>query len=150
MPTGRKVGIATHNNTSYDSCRTACRLHGLSRAWFANSTVYIRDACVYTYKRVHDNCRVNVYKIKPGIERVQALADISCSAPFCRSNETRSPIANPSNTTPRTISPTKFPYHSLNFHRGPCSSVGMRRGTDRHTDGRDQYTFRLTRNATIV
>jgi len=21
--------------------------------------------------------------------------------------------------------------------------VGMRRGTDRHTDGRDQYTFRL-------
>jgi len=40
---------------------------------------------------------------------------------------------------------------------GPCSSVGMRRGTvtykhtDRHTDARDQYTFRVvydSRNVT--
>jgi len=28
------------------------------------------------------------------------------------------------------------PYHSPKLHPGPCSSVGMRRGTDRHTDGR--------------
>jgi len=41
--------------------------------------------------------------------------------------------------------------HPLPFpklHLGPCSSegtsVGMRRGTDRHTDGHDQYTFLLS------
>jgi len=26
------------------------------------------------------------------------------------------------------------PYHSPKLHPGPCSSVGMRRGTDRQTD----------------
>ena len=34
-------------------------------------------------------------------------------------------------------------YHSPKLHPGPCSSVGMRRGADRHTDGRGQYTFCL-------
>jgi len=34
-------------------------------------------------------------KVKPGIERVQALADISHSALCCHSNETCSPIVNP-------------------------------------------------------
>jgi len=29
------------------------------------------------------------------------------------------------------------------FDPGPCSSVGMRPGSDRHTNGRDHYTFRL-------
>jgi len=40
--------------------------------------------------------------------------------------------------------------HPLPFpklHPGPCSSVGMRRGTgtqtDRHRDGRDHHTFRV-------
>jgi len=36
--------------------------------------------------------------IKPGIERVQALADISRSALCCHSNETRASIANPPNS----------------------------------------------------
>jgi len=58
---------------------------------------------------------------EPGREQVQALADISRSAVRCHSNETCAPI----------------------LYLGPCSSVGMRRGTDRHTDGRDHYTFRL-------
>jgi len=31
---------------------------------------------------------------KPGIQRVQAFADISCSAICCHSNKTRAPIAN--------------------------------------------------------
>jgi len=35
---------------------------------------------------------------KPGIERVQALADISRSAICCHSNETRAQIANPPNS----------------------------------------------------
>jgi len=32
------------------------------------------------------------------------------------------------------------PHHSPKLHPGPCSSVGMRRGTVRHTDTRDQCT----------
>ena len=79
---------------------------------------------------------------KPGIERVQALADISRSALCCHSNETRAPIANPQkNSTTRG-----YPKHSANLHPGPCNS-GMWRRTDtqthRHTDGRDHYTLRL-------
>ena len=37
--------------------------------------------------------------------------------------------------------PAPLPFPKL--HLGPCSSVGMWRGTHRQTDGRDQYTFRL-------
>jgi len=55
--------------------------------------------------------RRHFHKCKPGIQREQALADISRSALCCHSNETRAPIANP----------------------GPCSSMGMRRGTDKQT-----------------
>jgi len=43
---------------------------------------------------------------KPGIERVQALADISRSALCCHSNETRAPIANPPNNAQREGTPT--------------------------------------------
>jgi len=35
---------------------------------------------------------------KPGIERLQALVDISRSALCCHSVETRAPIANPPNS----------------------------------------------------
>jgi len=48
--------------------------------------------------------------IKPGIERVQALADISLSALCCHSNETRAQIVNPPNSAqieaPPTIPPS--------------------------------------------
>ena len=50
-------------------------------------------------------------------------------AQCCHSNETRAPIANPPNSAqlgaPLTI---------LKLHLGPCSSVRMRRRTDRQTD----------------
>jgi len=82
----------------------------------------------------------NVYKIKPGIQRVQALADVSRSALCCHSNETCAPTANlPNNGQPEGTLYLPFP----RLHLGPCSSVGMRRGTDKHTDGRGQYTSRL-------
>jgi len=94
---------------------------------------------------------------QPGIERVQALADILHSALCCHSNETHALIANPPNSIPLD---GKNPYHSPMLHLGPCSSVGMRWATDRHTDtdthtdGRDHYTFRiilrLTRNVTTA
>jgi len=75
--------------------------------------------------------------IKPGIERVQALADILRSALCCHGNQTRAPIANPPNSA--QLEGTR--YHSPNLHPGPCSSVGMRRGGQTHTDGHDQYNF---------
>jgi len=64
-------------------------------------------------------------------ERVQALADISRSALCCHSNENRAPIANPPNSV-QLEAPLPFP----NLHLGPCSSVGMRRGTDIQTHRR--------------
>jgi len=67
---------------------------------------------------------------KPGIERVQALADISRSALCCPSDETRAPTGNP----PNNAQLKGTPYHSSMLHRGLCSSAGMRRGTDRETD----------------
>jgi len=66
---------------------------------------------------------------KPGTERVQALADISRLVLCCNSNETRAPIAN----RPNSAQLGGTPYHSPNLHLGPCSSVGMRRGTDTQT-----------------
>jgi len=67
--------------------------------------------------------------LQPGTEQVQALADISCSALCCHSNETCALIANPPNSTQLQ----GIPYRSHKLHPGPCSSVGMRQGTDRQT-----------------
>jgi len=55
--------------------------------------------------------------------------DISRSALCCHSNETRAPTANPPNSGQLGFTP----YHSSKLHPGPCSSVGMWLGTDRHT-----------------
>jgi len=57
----------------------------------------------------------------------------------CHSNETRAPIANPPNNAQLRVTA----YNSPKLHPGSCSSVEMRQGTNRHTDGRGQYTFRL-------
>ena len=43
---------------------------------------------------------------KPGTERAQALADISRSALCCHNNETRAPIAYPSNSAQLESTPT--------------------------------------------
>jgi len=68
---------------------------------------------------------------KPGIQRVQALDDISRSALRCHSNEARAPIANPPNTaqledTP-TIPPTYIRVRAVVWECGEGQ-------TDRHTD----------------
>jgi len=91
---------------------------------------------------VNWNCTVWQSCLRLAIEIAptrQELADIYSSAICCHSNETRAPIANP----PNSAQLEGTPYHSSNLHPGPCSSVGMRRGTDRQTHGRDHYTFRL-------
>ena len=74
--------------------------------------------------------------VKSGIERVQALADISRSLLCYHSNETRVPIANPPNSAQLEDTDT-IP----NLHLGPRSSVGMLRGTDRQTDRQTLYQF---------
>jgi len=61
-------------------------------------------------------------KDSPGIERVQALADVSRSALCCHSNETRAPIANPPNSarlegTP-TIPQVTFRVHAVVWECG--------------------------------
>jgi len=83
--------------------------------------------------------------------RVQALADISRSAPCCHSNETCALTAN----LPNTAQLGGNPYHSHKLYPDPCSSVGMRQGTDRRTDKQTHITnihftsLRLTRNVII-
>ena len=74
-----------------------------------------------------------IYARGTAMRPVNTLAYISHSAPCCHSNETRAPTANPSNSA----------YHSQVTSGSVQYSVGMRRGTDRQTEGRDQYTFRL-------
>ena len=64
------------------------------------------------------------------MEQVHALADISCSLLCCHSNETHALIVN----LPNNAQLDGTPYHSPKLHLGPCSSVGMRQGTERQTD----------------
>jgi len=79
------------------------------------------------------------YNKTPGMERVQVLADIMRLALCYHSSETRAPIAN----SPNSAQLEGTSYHSPKLHPGPCSSVGMQRGTDRQTDSRGHYTFRV-------
>jgi len=55
----------------------------------------------------------------------------------CHSNATCAPIANP----PNSAQLGGIPYHYPKLHPGPCSNVGMRPRTDRHTDVGDRNTF---------
>jgi len=75
------------------------------------------------------------------------FVDISHSALCCHTNETRASIANPSNSA-QLGGGTRYTIPPSYIRVRPCSSTGMRRGTDRHTqtdrqtrrhtDGRDQ------------
>jgi len=64
---------------------------------------------------------------KPGVERVQALTDVSRSALCCHSNETRVLIVNQCTTRGN-------PYHSPKLHPGPCSCVGSWERSEGQTD----------------
>jgi len=61
-------------------------------------------------------------QLEPGIERIQALADISRSGYVVISNETRAPIVN----LPSSVQLERTPYHCPKLYPGPCSIVGMR------------------------
>ena len=67
---------------------------------------------------------------KPGIERVQALADIFAFTLCCRTNATCALIAKPPNSAQLGSTPT-IP---AKLYPGPCSSMGMRPRTDTQKD----------------
>jgi len=73
---------------------------------------------------------LSVQLTKPGIERVQARADISRSALGCHSKKTRASIAKPPNSAQLEETPTTSP----SYIQVRVSSGGMRRGTDTQTD----------------
>jgi len=50
----------------------------------------------------------NTISKEPGIQRVQALADISCLALCCHSNKTRASLANTPNTAQLGGTPSIF------------------------------------------
>ena len=71
------------------------------------------------------------------------------------SNQTRARISNP----PNSAQLGDISYHFAQLHSGPCSSMGMRRGTDRHTDTQTHRRpwpmyisprLRLSQNMTVV
>jgi len=74
---------------------------------------------------------------EPGIERVQALADISRSALCCHSNETRAPIANPPNSAQSESTPIPFPPSYIRVRAVVWECGEGQTDTHRQTDGRD-------------
>jgi len=93
------------------------------------------------------NCKHSA-PTKQAHEQVQALADTSTCwhsafGAMLSWQQTHAPTANLSNSAQLDSTP----YHFRKLHIGPCSSAEMWRGTDiqtdTHTDGCDQYTFRL-------
>jgi len=84
----------------------------------------------------------NNQQCQPGIDRVQALADISSSALCCHNNKTRAPIANRANSSQLEGAPTIPPtYIRVREVLWECGEEQTRRHT--HTDACDQYTFCL-------
>ena len=77
--------------------------------------------------------------LQPATERVQALADIS------RSAQTKPVHRLQIRPVVHNYTQLKgIPYHSLSYIRVHAAVwEGCERQTDTHTDGRDQYTFRL-------
>jgi len=83
-----------------------------------------------------------------GIDRVQALGDISRSALCYHSNEIRAPISQirpmvQKYKAPPTIPPTYIRVCAVVLECGEGQTYRDRQ-THRHTDGRHQYTFRLS------
>jgi len=71
---------------------------------------------------------------RPGIERVQAVADISRSALCCHSNETRAPIAHPPNYAQLGGTPIIPPIY-IRISAVVCECA------EGQTDGRDRIHF---------
>ena len=129
-------------------------LQNIVGMWRSCSGGFLLHNKVVLRCKIGSFCGVNAdKKIKPAIERVQALTDISCSALCCYSNEARTRTANPANSAQLEGTP----YYSPNLHPGPCSSVEVRRlsvsvclcaigeeqthrQTDRHTDTQTAVT----------
>ena len=115
-----------------------------------NISETVHDTDIYYNGRPIGNhmWRIEWHQYQRGIERVQALslADISRSALCYHSNEARAPIANSLNSAQLESTPTPFPQVTSGSVQ-QCGNAARDRHTDiythRHTEGRDQCTFRL-------
>jgi len=86
--------------------------------------------------------RLSVIVSEPGIERVQALADISRSALCCHSNETRAPIANPPNSAQLDGTPTiPASYIRIRAVVWACGHGQTHTHTDRQADTQTPVTI---------
>jgi len=86
---------------------------------------------------------------EPGIERVQALADISRSALCCHGNKTCAPIANP----PNRAQLEGTPYHSpsyIRIHAAVWACGETHTHYDTHTDKQTRVTLYISRRTTHV
>jgi len=123
--------LSVHFCLQYNVARFVCDSWHLSfvremMALRSSSICFIRCGCV-----VQQAVQQNPQQIKPGIKRVQALADISRSGYVVIATKPVHrlqicPIVHDKRA------PATIPH----LHPGPCSSVGMRRGTDRQTHRR--------------
>jgi len=112
-----------------------------STATATASAVCMYSECVHCWRPL-------VNKIKPGIIRIQELADISRSALCCHNNETRAPIANPFNTAQLEGTPI-IPTSYIRMIRvravvWECGEGQTDRHIDRHTDGRGHFASATT------
>ena len=96
-----------------------------------------QNTCLLMYRQGQD---------QSGIERAQALTDISRSALCCHSNETGAPIANPPKLHNYGARPTIPPsYLWVRARRAVCGDgqTDTKTHTYIQTDARDQHTFRV-------
>ena len=112
------------------ACSTCIRVHACTRTrsmWIGHF-VHVNHQIMFQLRSFAWCFKLN--ELESGIEWVQALAGISCSALCCHSNETHcKSIANP----PNSAQLEGTTYHSPKLHPALCSSVVMWRGTDRQT-----------------
>jgi len=150
-----KVKIVSRAVAEY--CFRLLAMHRLRRALLHQSRVIQLLSNVFHFignEYIRNLRRRLQQNDKPGIERVQAHADISRSALCCPSNETRAPIAY----MPNSAQLGRTPYHSPSYIRIRAVVWECGEGqTDRHTDTQTAVTnihfasaIRFTRNVNTV
>ena len=109
--------------------------------------VFIGRPCICTSSVLQNNVKLCTAITTITRHRASTSTRWYFAFALCCSNETRAPIANP----PSSAQLEGTPYHSSNLHPDPCSSVGMRRRTDRRA-WLIYISLRveLTRNVTIL
>jgi len=134
------AGLTNVTDRQTDQQTTLLGLKHMATSTYLVLRCGLKIKCNVLVTKKSKEVKTKVLKEKPGIEWVQALADISCSVLRCHSNRTRAAIANP----PNSAQLEGTPYHSPTYSRVRAVVWQCSEGqADRHTDGRDQCTFCL-------